>query len=140
MALASKLCLASLFAIALGPAVWAATPLPVDAETTAGGVAVACTGIGQTRLDPKWATYGVRVEFSNALNEYLGGGSVTVKDKKGGEVLSVSCDAPWILMKLPAGTYVIEGQPVDSQAKPRSATFSPPKSGQMRLVLQFPDA
>ncbi|RAK51125.1 hypothetical protein DJ017_19355 [Phenylobacterium soli] len=80
------------------------------------------------------------MEFSNALNEYLGGGSVTVKDRKGAEVLSLSCDAPWILMRLPAGTYTIEGQPVDSAAKPRSAPFTPPKTGQMRLVLQFPDA
>lgn len=140
MSFAPRICLAAVAALALGAPAFAATPLPVDAETTAGGVPVACTGIGQTRLDPKWAAYGVRVEFSNALNEYLGGGAVTVKDKKGAEVLSVSCDAPWILMKLPAGAYTIEGQPLDSQAKPRSATFSPPKAGQMRLVLQFPDA
>ncbi len=140
MVLARSVCLAALAALALGSAAEAAMPLPVDAETTAGGVPVACTGVGQTRLDPKWSAYGVRVEFSNALNEYLGGGTVTVKDRKGAEVLSVSCDAPWILMKLPAGSYTIVGQPVDSQAKPRSATFSPPKTGQMRLVLQFPDA
>lgn len=140
MTFAPRLCLAAVATLALGSAASAATPLPVDAETTAGGVPVACTGIGQTRLDPKWAAYGVRVEFSNALNEYLGGGAVTVKDRKGAEVFSVSCDAPWILMKLAPGAYTIVGQPVDSQAKPRSATFSPPKTGQMRLVLQFPDA
>lgn len=114
--------------------------LTVDAETTVGGVPVACTGIGQTRLDPKWQAYGVRVEVSNAQSEYLVGGAVTVKDAKGAEVLSVSCDAPWILMKLPAGAYRIEGRILGSDAKPRSAPFSPPKSGQMRLVLQFPDA
>jgi hypothetical protein len=114
--------------------------LPVDGETTAGGVPVACTGIGQTRLDPKWAAYGVRVEVSNAANEYLVDAAITVRDRKGAEVLSVSCDAPWILMKLPPGAYRIEGRILNSAAKPRSATFSPPASGQMRLVLQFPDA
>ena len=135
-----------LFALAAGAlaAAPAATAqpmsLPVDAEATAGGVPVACTGIGQTRLDPKWQAYGVRVEFSNARNEYLVGAAVTVHDKKGAEVLNVSCDAPWVLMKLPAGAYSIEGRILNSPAKPRSAPFSPPAKGQMRLVLQFPDA
>lgn len=144
MVLSPKTCLAAMAALAVSSAAAAQTaaptPLPVDAETTAGGVAVACTGVGQTRLDSRWAAYGVRVEFSNALNEYLGGGAITVKDRKGAQVLSVSCDAPWILMKLPPGAYTIEGRPMDSPAKPRSAAFTAPKTGQMRLVLQFPDA
>lgn len=40
--------------------------LPVDQETSIGGVPVACTGLGQTKLDPRWARYPVRVEFSDA--------------------------------------------------------------------------
>ena len=131
---------AALAAAVASPAASQPVSLPVDAETTAGGVPVACTGVGQTRLDPKWQAYGVRVEVSNALNEYLVGGAVTVRGHKGAEVLSVTCDAPWILMKLPPGAYVVEGRILNSTAKPRSAPFSPPKTGQMRLVLQFPDA
>ena len=114
--------------------------LTVDDETLAGGVPVACTGVGQTRLDPKWQAYGVRVEVSNAMNEYLVGAAVTVRDRSGAEVLSVACDAPWVLMKLPPGAYVVEGRLLNSPARPRSAPFSPPRTGQMRLVLQFPDA
>jgi hypothetical protein len=138
----ARIALALIFvaSIAASAALAEQKTLPVDVETNAGGVPVACTGIGQTRLDPKWQAYGVRVEVSNAANEYLVGGAVTVKDRKGAEVLSVSCDAPWILMKLPAGAYSIEGRLLNSAAKPKSAPFSPPKSGQMRLVLQFPDA
>jgi hypothetical protein len=114
--------------------------LTVDAETQVGGVPVACTGIGQMRNDPRWQAYGVRIEVSNAMNEYLVGEAVTVRDKAGAEILSVTCDAPWVLIKLPPGAYVVEGRILGSPAKPRSAPFSPPKSGQMRLVLQFPDA
>lgn len=138
----ARIVMGVIFAAAVGASASRAEPrsLPVDMETTVGVVPVACTGVGQTRLDPKWQAYGVRVEVSNARNEYLVGGAVTVKDAKGGEVLSVSCDAPWILMKLPPGAYRIEGRILNSDAKPRSAPFSPPKSGQMRLVLQFPDA
>lgn len=116
------------------------TVLAVDAETEVGGVPVACTGIGQTRLDAKWQAYGVRVEFSNALNEYLVGGAVSVRDRAGKNLLDVTCDAPWVLIKLPPGAYVVEGRILGSQAKPRTAPFSPPATGQMRLVLQFPDA
>lgn len=113
--------------------------LTVDAEAMVAGVPVACTGIGQTRLDPKWQAYGVRVEFSNPRAEYLGDGAITVRDHKGAEVLSIACDAPWILMKLPPGRYTVEGR-VKGLSATRSAQVSPPASGQTRVVLRFPDA
>jgi hypothetical protein len=116
-----------------------AVNLPVDRPTVVGGVEVACTGIGQTRTDPKWQAYPVRVEFSDARNEYLGAGEITVSaDHK--PVLSVRCGAPWILLKLAAGAYTVEGRVPGADVKPRSASFHTPDHGQMRLVLQFPDA
>jgi hypothetical protein len=129
-------------ALTAGPSFAAAAPvaLAVDAETTVNGVQVACTGVGGTRSESRWTTYGVRVEFSNALNEYLVGGAIVVRDRTGRELLEVSCDAPWILLRLPKGAYRVEGRLLDSPAKPRSAPFSPPAAGQIRLVLQFPDA
>lgn len=138
----SALASAALGLALVGPTAASAEPtaLSVDAEAQVGGVPVACTGIGQTRLDAKWQAYGVRVEFSNALNEYLVGGAVTVRDRAGKVLLDVTCDAPWVLIQLPPGAYRVEGRILGSQAKPRSAAFSPPKAGQMRLVLQFPDA
>jgi hypothetical protein len=113
--------------------------LPIDRPVVVAGVEAACTGIGQTRTDKKWEAYPVRVEFSDARNEYLGSGEITVTaDHK--PLLSVRCGAPWILLKLPDGAYVVEGRIPGTQAKPRSASFHTPKHGQMRLVLQFPDA
>ena len=110
--------------------------LPVDRPTTVQGVEVACTGIGQTRDDPSWLAYPVRVEFSDRDNAYLGAGQITVLSA-GKPVLSVRCDAPWILLKLPAGAYTVEGSVPGAQAQPRSARFQPPAHGQMRVVLQF---
>lgn len=112
--------------------------LPVDRPTTVQGVQVACTGIGQTRDDPRWLAYPVRVEFSDHLNSYLGAGQLTVLSAKK-PVLSVRCDAPWILLKLPAGAYTVEGRIPGAQAEPRGARFQPPAHGQMRVVLQFKD-
>jgi hypothetical protein len=112
--------------------------LPVDRPVTIRGVEVACTGIGQTRDDPNWRAYPVRVEFSDHDNAYLGGGELTLfADRK--PVLAVRCDAPWILLKPAVGAYTVEGRVPGAQAKPRSARFQPPAHGQMRVVLQFPE-
>jgi len=115
------------------------TKVPLDAETTVDGVPVACTGIGQTKLDPHWKTYPVRVEFSDSKNAYLANEAITVWDAHGRQVVSVSCEGPWILLKLPPASYRIEGRLLDMAAKPRTAPFKPPANGQMRLVLQFLD-
>ncbi len=113
--------------------------LPLDAETTVNGVPVACTGIGQVRLDPKWKAYPVRVEFSDSKKDYLTEEAASVFTSAGRILFAVRCQAPWILMKLPAGSYRIEATIPGTAAKPRVEHFSPPASGQMRLVLEFPD-
>lgn len=116
------------------------TALKLDQETQVNGVPVACTGIGQTKDDPHWLSYPVRVEFSNARNEYFTDVEITVSDRAGHTVVQIGCEGPWILLKLAPGNYRIDGRLLDTPAKPRSAPFSPPAHGQMRLVLQFPDA
>jgi hypothetical protein len=116
-----------------------ATKLPVDKGTEVGGVPVACTGVGGTKMDPQWQAYPVRVEFSDAKNDYLVGAHVVVSDAKGAEVLNVDCDAPWLLMTLPAGRYQVTADLLGETAKPRTASFTPPASGQKRVVLKFPD-
>lgn len=113
--------------------------VPVDVETQLGGIDVACTGIGaDARAELRWQAYGVRVEFSNARNEYLVGGEVTVRDARGVVLLDARCDAPWLLMRLaPSGQYVVEGR---MGPEVKSARVTPPRTGQMRVVLQFPDS
>lgn len=135
--------IAAVVGLLAGAAAAAETPVvaPVDQPVQINGVDVACTGYGRAmREDPRWQAYGVRIEFSNARNEYLAGAVVTVRGAAGRVVLSASCDAPWLLMKLPAGAYRVEARLSGADAKPRSAAFRPPKTGQSRLVLQFPDA
>jgi hypothetical protein len=124
---------------ALAPAA-APVILPADAETAVGGVPVACTGVGQTKLDPRWEAYPVRVEVSNGRNEYLADAQIAVWDASGRSVLNVRCAGPWILLRPAQGAYRIEGRLPGLAAAPRTATFRPPAKGQMRLVLQFPDA
>jgi hypothetical protein len=126
-----------LLLVSAGVAAAQPAALALDAETTIAGVDVACTGIGQTRLDPRWAAYPVRIEFSNARSEYLTDGEIALSDARGRPILDLRCDGPWILLKLKPGAYRVEGR--IANAKPRTARFRPPSQGQMRLVLQVPD-
>ena len=116
------------------------TRVPLDQETSVGGVGVACTGIGQTKNDPKWLAYPARVEFAGPGGEYLANETLTVSDAKGGEVLAVSCEGPWILLKLPPGkTFKVDGQVEGAPAVTVSAKVRAPSHGQARFVLRFPD-
>ena len=116
------------------------TPLPVDAALTVNGIDLACTGIGQAaRDDPRWKIYGTRIETSDSHTEYLAGADFTLQDLQGRDLLSVHCDAPWLLLRLPAGRYSIKAV-AHGIATHRGASFSSPEKGQQRIVLQFPDA
>lgn len=118
----------------------AVAPMPMDRELEMDGVGLACTGVGETRADPKWAAYPIRVEFSNAKDEYMIDALVALANAKGEMVLTVRCDGPWLLLKPPPGTYAVYAQLADSAAMPRSARFTVPAKGQKRVVLQFPGA
>jgi hypothetical protein len=138
-------------ALALAPlAAHAAEPAPapatgplvsivaLDTETTIGGVGAACTGIGQTREDPKWAAYPVRIETSDGQNAYLAGAVIQVRTPKGQPLLNAECDGPWLLLMLPPGRYVAEARIDGAAAKPRTAPFVVQAGKrQLRVVMQF---
>ena len=116
--------------------------VPLDTEATIGGVDVACTGIGQTKDQPRWLAYPVRVEFADAKANYLAGEVVTLSALKGAAILEVTCEGPWLLLKLPAGhSYRVDATLTEYKtAQPRSAVVKAPNHGQARFVLTFPDA
>lgn len=114
--------------------------LPSDTPTEVNGVEAACTGIGQTRNDPRWADYAVRVEVSDHESAYLADAVIGVFTARGRPVLQVSCDSPWLLLDLAPGRYVVRAEIPGSEARPRSSTIVAPARGQIRVVLQFPDA
>ncbi len=129
-------------AAGLIPAIASAEPtsVPLDTETTVSGVPVACTGVGESKLNPHWNAYPVRVEFSGADNGLLADEALTIFDAAGAEVVSVACEGPWILLKLPAGSYRIEGRLPKTQTLPQSGFFRVTPDGPVHLELRFPDA
>ena len=114
--------------------------VPLDGQTVLNGVAVGCTGIGQTKLDPKWQSYPVRIEFADAQSAYLADVVATISGADGRPMLEAGCAGPWLLFKLPPGHYRVEGRLTGSDARPQTAGFAAPSKGQTRIVLHFPGA
>lgn len=113
--------------------------LPWDKDTKVEGVDVACTGIGQTRNDAHWRDYPVKLEFSDAKGGYVA--DETLKVYRPGRLapLKVSCDAPWVLMKLPpGGRYHIQARLDEPGTTMRSAAVTAPEHGQARVLITFP--
>jgi hypothetical protein len=128
--------------LGLGPVATFADPVrtPLDQEVTVGGIGVGCTGIGQTKNDPKWKAYSVKLEFADAQRALLANEVVAVSSG-GSQLLEIACEGPWVLLKLPAGKdYQVEAHLAQSSAAPRSASIKAPAQGQATFVLTFPDA
>jgi hypothetical protein len=112
------------------------TRAPLDGSIVIAGVEVGCTGIGQTKNDPKWLAYPVRLEFADPSHAYLANERVILIAPGGERLFEVACEGPWILMKLPPGRpyKVIAEVP---GAPPQTAVIRAPAHGQQRVVLTF---
>ena len=135
-------CWAIAASLALTFAAGAASAAPervaLDTEVTVGGVGVGCTGIGETKNQPRWAAYPVRLEFADEKRNYLAGEEVSVSDAKGGQLLDVVCEGPWVLLKLPAGkSFKAVAQLAPSNGESHSAVVKAPSHGQARFVFTF---
>lgn len=116
----------------------AAAKLTLDSPTRKAGVQAVCTGIGSAKQDPRWKAYSVRSSFSNGGNQYIAGEHVVLsRDDKA--IAVFDCDAPWILLKLPAGSYSLKAT-IPSQAgiMPRKAIFKIENgAAQQRVGFRF---
>jgi hypothetical protein len=115
------------------------TAIPLDQVRDIDGVQVACTGIGQTKQDPKWLAYSVRVEFARANGNYLANETLTLMGP-GGPRFTVACDGPWVLLSLPAGAYRLQGQSSEAGTAPITQSATAPAQGQARVIMTFPNA
>ena len=115
-------------------AAMASPTLVPDVPTSVAGIESVCTGIGlDTRQDPRWNNYSLKVEIVGPGGQYLGDEGVTVR-RSGKELISLSCSGPWILFQLPQGRYEVEAR-IGAQTA-SSAAFVP-ATGQGRIILRF---
>jgi len=112
--------------------------MPMDTPASVGGVESVCTGVGEQAQNPHWLAYPVRIELSNGGAQYLSGAHVALTSTAGKAVVSVDCGGPWVLFRVNPGSYKVTAtlmsQPGGGTA---SATFTAPRSGQKRVVLDF---
>ena len=108
-----------------------------EAPKVIDGVETVCDGITiDNRNDAKWRAYSLRLEFVGKGGQYLGDEKVTVK---GHELdVAVHCQGPWVLMKLPAGSYQVSADLADAGHK--QMTVQVPANGQRSVVVRFPNA
>jgi len=122
---------------ALSTGIACAADLRSDQPRTVDGIETVCTGTTiDTRQNPLWQDYSLRLEFVGADGQYLGNETVTVNGN--GQSVEVHCSDPWVLMKLPQGTYRIATDV--AEAGHRDVTARIPESGQAHIIVRFPDA
>ena len=107
---------------------------PPDGQPTdINGVQSVCTGVTtDTRMNPEWRQYSLRLEFAGQAGQYLGDETVNVSGN--GQNLSVHCGGPWVLMMLPPGTYRVSTEVADAGHK--DLTVHVPS----HVVVRFPSA
>ena len=116
-------------------AAWAVQDTPTDVN----GVETVCTGVGSAKDDPRWSAYPVKLVFANTAGEDVATERVTLTQGRH-TVMATECDAPWLLIKAPAGRYSVTAT-VDGQAGTRiaKAKFSTTDTGAQKTVtLEFP--
>src|SRR5262249_12150530 len=72
-----------------------------DQPTTINGVETVCTGVGSGKDDPRWSAYPVKIVIANTAGENVAAMQIALT-ANGKPVVQTTCDAPWILLKLPA--------------------------------------
>lgn len=124
---------------AVGGGSGSATVVPLDSEASMRGLQVACTGVGQSKDDPKWRAYPVRVEFSNPSGAFLANGAVSIATAGGKSLASVSCEGPWILLRPTSGrgAFRVTGWLPGQGYKAVSQSFTIPAGGQQVIDLRF---
>src|SRR5580698_8073238 len=104
---------------------WAVQDQPV----TINGVESVCTGVGSAKDNPAWGGYPVKLTFSNLSGENEAAEHVAVM-QGGKTVMETDCDAPWLLIKAPAGHYDVHASlPGSTRTRMAKAAFSTSGSG-----------
>jgi len=111
-----------------------------DEPITIGGIEMVCTGVGSAKDNPAWSAYPVKLVFANSIGQNLE--AIHVAVMQGAKpVVETDCDAPWVLMKLPAGSYSVAAT-TEGRAGTRvgKASFSTMGGAQQEITVTLPPA
>ena len=110
--------------------------MPIDQETSVNGIQAACTGVGdQQENNARWSQYPVKVVVSGTGHQFFAGETVSITKSGGEQVAQMTCNAPWVLMKLEPGAYHAT---VDLPGHPtKTVAFNAPSSGQREVNVVY---
>lgn len=113
--------------------------MPIDQETSVNGIPAACTGVGdQQENNARWSQYPVKVVVSGTGHQFFAGETVSVAKSDGTQVAQMTCNAPWVLMKLEPGSYHAT---VDLPGHPaKTVAFTAPARGQREVNVVYAGA
>ena len=137
--------LAAAFTIAAGPAfimpfLTNTAEAVQDQPVVIGGIETVCTGVGSAKDNPAWSAYPVKLVFANSAGEDLAQVHVAVM-QAGKPVVETDCDAPWVLMKLPAGSYNVSAtMPGNSGTRMGTASFATKGGAQQTVTVMLPQS
>ena len=104
------------------------------------GISYACTGIGETKDDPRWRAFALKLAFAvQPDGALLSGVRARISDGSGRLVLDVYCeDSPWLMAQLPAGRYSVDAVALGKFR--RQVRFAVAGGRQSYVVIRFPAA
>lgn len=110
--------------------------MPIDRETSVNGIPAACTGVGdQQENSARWSAYPVKVVVSGTGHQFFSGETVSITRGDGRHVAQMTCNGPWVLMKLRPGAYHatvnLPGHPT------KTVAFNAPARGQREVNVVY---
>ncbi len=108
-----------------------------DTELTYKDLKYACTGVAESKEDPRWGKYSTKLMFTAAGRAYVSYIQLSVKDASGALVFETDCDAPWIVIDLKPGKYSVTATAEKKYTKNVSLTVGSGK--QTELAIRFPE-
>jgi len=102
------------------------------------GIAFACTGTGESKDDPRWAGFALKLAYAvQPDGALLSGVSARIRDAGGRVILDVLCDdAPWLMAQLPPGRYSVTAVALGKFTQ--QARFAISGGRQSYVVIRFP--
>ncbi len=107
-----------------------------DAVKKKGGITYMCTGIGESKHDPRIASFPLKIVFATNSSALYSDVNVRIYHEEGESVFDVFCDGAWLLVQLPSGSYRVTATDTKNQSRSCPVTLG---GGQTQCVLRWPD-
>lgn len=112
--------------------------LAADEVMEQNGISYACTGIGESKDDPRWSGFALKLAYAvQPDGALLSDVTARIRDAAGRVVLDVHCpDSPWLMAQLPPGRYSVTAVALGKYTE--QARFAVHGGRQSYVVIRFP--